>query len=378
MSLAIVDAREWQNMFDLRTGARMEAGGPQVEMMQSVLKKHPYPGDLDPHGNSWVTDIALDLIGTYHPQLVFLCYSRQYFSMRYSTMDESERKELIAATFKEVERFTRESGFTPLIVGRGDMTPLLDVIDLSRLDGLAICTHWSVKYAGLHGPSAADLKTLNEHPHIRMIVEKNEMLRLFEGSSEDARRLPDYLLVAEKGYAFKTVSSTMRRPVFIPDATTHIPLSTPLGDVKDITGIRRLIEDNLKDHKIALILLEGIGTDEFLRPSVPCRNGKEWYCYEPGAGQYLAITSGRHRVFDYPSGYKSFVEDSGEKEYPLSGYFTSIPVDTMGEGICDRSIAVGNNSMFMHMVTGADMCVECFARNLSNQGALGVIHRQDK
>jgi len=50
----------------------------------------------------------------------------------------------------------------------------------------------------------------------------------------------------------------------------------------------------------------------------------------------------------------------------------------MGEGICDRSIAVGNNSMFMHMVTGADMCVECFARNLSNQGALGVIHRQDK
>jgi len=32
----------------------------------------------------------------------------------------------------------------------------------------------------------------------------------------------------------------------------------------------------------------------------------------------------------------------------------------------------------MHTVTGADLCVECFARNLSNQGALGVIHRRDK
>jgi len=378
MSLAIVDAREWQNMFDLRTGARVEAAGPQVEKMQNVLKKYPYPGDLDPRGNAWVTDIALDLIGTYHPRLVFLCYSRQYFSMRYSTMDETERKQLIASTFEEVERFTRESGFTPLVVGRGDMTPLLDFIDLSKLDGLAVCTHWSVKYAGLHGPSAADLKALKDHPHIRKIVEKNELLRLFEGSSEDALRLPDYLVVAERGYAFKTVSSAMRRPVMIPDAAPYIPLSTSLGNAKDITGIRRLIEDNLKDHKIALILLEGIGTDEFHRPSTPCGNGREWYCYEPGAGQYLAITSGRHRVFDYPSGYKSFVEDSGEKEYPLSGYFTSIPAGAIGEAVSGRSIAVGNNSMFMHMVTGADMCVECFARNLSNQGALGVIHRQDK
>lgn len=38
----------------------------------------------------------------------------------------------------------------------------------------------------------------------------------------------------------------------------------------------------------------------------------------------------------------------------------------------------GNKSMFMHMVVGADICVECFARNLYNQGTMAVIHRQDK
>ena len=38
MSLAVIDAREWQKIFDLRSGANMDAGGPHVEMMKNVLK----------------------------------------------------------------------------------------------------------------------------------------------------------------------------------------------------------------------------------------------------------------------------------------------------------------------------------------------------
>jgi hypothetical protein len=34
--------------------------------------------------------------------------------------------------------------------------------------------------------------------------------------------------------------------------------------------------------------------------------------------------------------------------------------------------------MFMHVVVGADISLECFARNLYNQGTTAVIHRQDK
>lgn len=44
MNLAIVDTRAWQNMFDLGTGARVEAEGPRVELMKSLLARHPYPG----------------------------------------------------------------------------------------------------------------------------------------------------------------------------------------------------------------------------------------------------------------------------------------------------------------------------------------------
>ncbi len=378
MSLAIIDTREWQNTFDLRTGARVEADGVLVELMKGVLAGHHYPGDMAPDSNRWVSDIALELIRGYAPRFVFLTYARQYFSLRYAAMDEAERKQMLSGLFEEIERFIAVSGFTPLIVGRGDMIPLLGYIDLSRLDGLAIATHWSVRYAGLHRPSAADLKAVAGHPHIERIAHRDEVLQLFDGNGEDGRRFPEYLLVAERGYAFRTVSSTMRKPVMIHDAADHVPFFSPLGEVNDITDIRRMIEHGLPDRRVALIMLDGIGVDNFPWPMTPCRNGREWYSYEQGAGQYLAISSGRHRVFDYPPGYRSYEEDGGEKEFPLSGYFTSLPTGTIGAGIRERSIAVGNNSMFMHTVTGADLCVECFARNLSNQGALGVIHRTDK
>ncbi len=374
MSLAIIDTREWQNMFDLKSGTKVEAEGALVELMKTTLARHPYPGDMAPGSNRWVSDIALELIRDYDPRFVFLTYARQYFSLRYAPLNREERGHLVAELHREVERFVAESGFTPVIVGRGDMIPLMGYVDLSRLDGLAIATHWSVRYAGLHSPSRADLKAVTGHPHIERVVSRDEMLRLFQGTGDDGARVPDYLVVAERGYALRTVSSTMRTPIMIHDAAEHIPLHSPLGGADEITAIRDLIMDNLGERRIALIVLDGIGSSTFPWPLAPCRNGREWYSYEPGAGQYLAMSSGRHRVFDYPSGYKSYNEDGGEKEYPLSGYFTSLPEGTIGQGMGERSIAVGNNSMFMHMVTGADLCVECFARNLSNQGALGVIH----
>jgi hypothetical protein len=153
---------------------------------------------------------------------------------------------------------------------------------------------------------------------------------------------------------------------------------TKLGSLKSITEIRGLIDTCLKDCKIALILLEGIGIKEFPRPYSSCENGKAWFYYEPGDAQYLTITTGRHQVFDYPVGYKYYEEDSEKKEYPLSGYFRSIPEKTLASQFPGRSIAVGNRSMFMHMVVGADISLECFARNLYNQGTMAVIHRQDK
>jgi len=378
-SLAIIDAREWQNQFDLRTGDKSDERGPLVELMKEVLHRHHYPGDSDPGCNRWVTDTALDLITGYNPRFAFLTYAGQYFAGRLGAIDAPKRQAMMAELFLEIERFIGESGFTPIIVGRGGITPLVDVIDLSDLDGIGISTHWSARYAGLHEPSEADLKQLKLEQNIDRIVTKNEFLNLFGGGLENAQFLPDYLLVARRGYAFKALGCTSRKPVMIPDATHHIPFSSPLGQADEITAIRRVIDQGLQQgHKIAFIILEGVGCDDFPWAFTPCGNSRDWFCYEPGDAQHLAITTGRHRILEHPPGYLFHTEDAKENTYPLSGYFKEIPTETIGADFSGRSIAVGNKSMDMHMLTGADLCVECFARNHYNQGTLGVIHRQDK
>lgn len=378
MSIAIVDARGWQNTLDLKTGEKIETSGAIVEMVRGVLQRHAYPGDMDPNSNGWVTDTALDLTDCYHPRFVFLTYAAQYYAGRYASMTAEARSDTISSAFREVERFVHTSGMAAIVVGTGDMTPLLESIDLTRLDGLAVCTHWSTRYAGLHNLSAADMKFLKDHPHIERIIPREEVVRLFSGTRQQALRVPEYLALAGKGYAFKTVTDTKRTPVMIPSINFNVPLYAPGRNIKAITGIRQVAEEILAEKNVALIVMEGVGLDDFPWPHAPCVNSAEWYYYEPGSAQYLTITSGRHRFFDYPTGYKYYEEIHETGDYPFSGYFKSIPAGVLAGEFPGRSIAVGNRSMYMHMVAGADIAVECFARNLYNQGTMAVIHREDK
>ncbi len=55
------------------------------------------------------------------------------------------------------------------------MTPLRGVIDVTEIDGLAVSTHWSARYAGLHGPSHDDLSALNNNTQIERIVPRSEV-----------------------------------------------------------------------------------------------------------------------------------------------------------------------------------------------------------
>jgi hypothetical protein len=381
MSTAIVDARGWQNTLDLKTGAKTEAAGILVDMVRGVLQRHPYPGDMHPDSNRWVSDTALDLIDGYSPRLVFLTYAAQYFSIRYTPMSKETRARMISDAFLEAERFVKTSGFAAIVVGTGGMTPLLGFIDVTRLDGLAVCTHWSTRYAGLYGPSPEDMKLLREHPHIEKIVPREEVVSLFNGTPEQTLRVPEYLLLAGEGYAFKSISDVKRMPVMIPSLNFNVPLYAPDHIVEAITGIRQALEEDLLEKNIALIVMEGVGLAEFLWPHSSCRNGTEWFYYEPGEAQYLTIVSGEHRFLDYPtgSGYKYFNDVvEATRSYPFSGHFKSIPEGTFASTFPGKSIAVGNKSMFMHILTGADVSVECFARNLYNQGTMAVVHREDK
>jgi hypothetical protein len=375
MSLAIVDARQWQNLFDLRTGKKVQDDSPKTLKVRGVLERHPYPGDVDRLSNSWVTDTALDLAGQYDPQLVCLFYAHQYFAMRHVESTETERQTMLADLFQEVERFVTTSGMTPVIVGTGDMIELAGEINLSKLDGLAISSHWSARYAGLHQPSARDLAYVKAQPQVERVVNRAEWVALFPGVEHDAARIPDYLALAREGWIFCTTGTPLRQAFMIPGASRTIPVATPLGTVESVTGVRGLIEAHLDRRRIALIILEGVGLRDFTIPHAPCVNSVDWFYYEPGDGQFLTLTTGTHQVFAYPVGYRYADETEANPDYPYSGYIKQIPEHTLGRDFTGRSIAVGNHSMLTHMIFGTDIAIECFARNLYNQGCLGVIHR---
>jgi len=376
MSVAIVDVREWQNVLDLRTGEKIQWESSLTRLVKKILARHPYPGDLDFSSNRWVTDTALELIESYQPQFVFLSYAQQYFASRFTLFSQEERKGIYQGVFAEVARFVRESGFLPVVVGTGEMIPVTGRIDLSLLDGLAISSHWSTHYAGLYELSSDDWDVLQNIPEIEKIVSKEEFLTTFHGQEKDGERLPDYLAVAREGYHFK--SPHLRQTVLIPGTNTFIPVSANLGEVTHLTGIRQQILKALTTKKVALILLEGVGAKDFTLPYELCSNGRGWYYYEPGEAQYLAVSQGKDQLFTYPPGYRYYLEADEEKEYPFSGYFNAMPEETIGQAFPGKSIAVGNRSMFMHTTTGTDIALECFARNLNNQGCLAVIHREDK
>lgn len=374
MSLAVIDARQWQNVFDLRTGAKVDVENAETLMVKGVLARHPYPGDVENASNAWVSDTALDLIERYQPRLACLCYAHQYFVSRYNPLSDEQRRDLVAGVFREVQRFLDASGYTPLIIGTGDMDRVVGEIDLSRLDGLSIASHWSARYAGLHRASSADLAYVRGLENVERVANRQEWIGLFPGVTHDPDRIPEYLLIGREGWTFRTTGTPLRKTVMIPATSMNIPVATPLGDPGSITGIRTLIEGNLDKARIALIILEGIGCREFNLPHQACNNHVDWFSYEPGEVQYLTIMTGDHQVFAYPAGYRYYDENDSNPEFPFSGYLKTIPEHTLGRDYGGRSIAVGNRSMLTHMVFGAKIAIECFARNLYNQGTMGVIH----
>ncbi len=224
---------------------------------------------------------------------------------------------------------------------------------------------------------------LNGLDTLERIVEKQEWIDLFQAAQpdleilQDPRLMPDFLAVAKEGQAFKTMGATLRKPVHIPANNFQVPVFSP-GPGHGPAGIKPLICAHLPSHKIALILVEGAGKSVFPKSSRLVQNGVDWFCYEPGDAFYLTLSTGRHQPFAYPVGFRSFDKDADVLKFPFSGYMDSVPSHTLAMDFQGKSIAVGNRSMFMHMAFGVDISIECFARNLFNQGCMAVVHRNGK
>lgn len=375
MSLGIIDVVEWQTTVNMRQGTKVDVGGPLVDIARETLDAHPYPGDLDPESIGWVASVALDLHKSYQPRLMMLSFAQPFFLSVFRKTPQVERRAIVEQIFREIDHLREETGMVPVILGTGGLVPLAGYIDLSHLDCLALGGGMVGRYAGLYEPTEQDLACVKSNSLIKSVFSKEELIAHFGEEKEFVKRLPDYLLVSKEGYTFKTFGSIPRPFYQLPAENKTIPVNSPLGNVDSIIGIRRLIEDALPTQDIALVIIEGAGFEEFPQPYSCCDNNLGWYQYAPGDGQYLAITTGEHLPYhSYLPGFRHYIEDSEDREYPFSGLFARNNLDTLGRSFTGRSAAVGTRSILTHMASGADITIECFARGLYNYGTIGVVN----
>lgn len=376
MNLGIIDVVEWQTAIDMRSGTKVDADGPLAGIARKILKAHPYPGDLEPESIGWVTRVARDLFKSYQPRLMLLSYAQPFFLSVFRETSSEKRRVMVEQIFKDIARFSRETGMVPLILGTGGLVPVKGYIDLSHLDGLALGGGMVGRYTGLHEPTARDMDQVGGNRFIKGIFSRDELVAHFGGDEEFVKRLPDYLLAAREGYVFKSFGSMTRPCYMLPADSEKIPVYSPLGEVDSIAGIRLFVEEALPAQDMVLVIIEGAGFEEFPEPCSVCDNTLGWYRYTPGDGQYLTITTGKHLSYHtYLSGFKHYADDTEDREYPFSGmFFGRYDIDTLGKSFAGRSAAVGTRSILTHVAGGADITIECFARGLYNYGTIGVIN----
>lgn len=382
MIYGIIDVREWQTTIDLETGKKHEIDSEIATIAKNIISKNYYPGDLDSGGIEWVKDVALELNNAYEPDFMLINFAQPYFISRFKQISADKWCGMINSIFDNIKTFLDKSGFVPVVVGLGNTIPLIDYIDLSSLDGIALCGGMSAYYAGLFGATSDDIKYLKRIPEIERIVSKQEFVDQFGGSANFIKRFPDYVLESKEGYTFKAFGD-MTRPIYrIPAKHEAIPIYTPFdsADLNCITQIKEFIEKKLIDkNKVALIIVEGISAEEFQFPYTMCSNKVNWYTYDQAHAHYLAITTGKHFQYnDYPPGYRYFLEDGEDKKYPFSGPFTDMPQNTVGSHLNIKSAAVGSRSVLTHLASGADISIECLARLLYNYGAMAIINQKSR
>ena len=101
---------------------------------------------------------------------------------------------------------------TPFILGTGGTMPLEGEVDLTELDGLVTASAW-VDLCRAVPPSDRDLYYLNQLEAIQMILPQNRLSQVWKPGSSFEGRIPDYLLVAARGFAFCTPDSS-KKPLY--------------------------------------------------------------------------------------------------------------------------------------------------------------------
>ncbi|MBN2027207.1 MAG: hypothetical protein JW854_10665 [Actinobacteria bacterium] len=373
--IGLLDVGEWQAWVDMETGRQLDGLEGKWQTVSDLLARRTYPGDLSPHGNTWVVDQALDAIDAFDPTLIVLQFANQSFRAMFGGLSDAELATAFAELKLQVDRFVREaSGYEPLIIGLGGYTALEGYVDLMHLEGMAAVSGVSGHTCGLYHPTPGDVELVSNVPQLRRLTPREDFRNEFGGCDAFYRRFPDYLVEMDKDWAIKCSLVMARPPARLGRSDGNVPVSTDLGRANTLEDIRPLVEDSVaKGRRVAIILGEGWSVDDFPYAFDVCQSRMGWFEYDLKS-KLEVIFSGKPVVeSEYPPVIRMYKE---EDEYPFTVAFNEPSQDLLGRSSEGLSVAVGNRSILPHAFFGADITIECYARYVYNYGSMAILQGQ--
>ncbi|MBN1643353.1 MAG: radical SAM protein [Dehalococcoidales bacterium] len=375
----LLDVHGHQKYIDMRTGEKTTARSPVLSQISEIISKEPYPGDEKPESDTWVTDIALKLCDTYRPDLVVLDYAQACFV----SVSFPERKdEAYENTFANISRFLECTEYVPLVFGCGNLETVIQQVDLegmlnTREEFLTtLFKHAYISKEVIADSSSDQLAALRE---VATLVEKKEFLEsLSKGYCQEyAETLGDYIAIARPGIVFKGLNSQYRTSRLTVAQDKWVPVHTGLDTCpEDITQVAPVVVEAVRNgKKVAFIIVEGAGFDNFPLPARKCRNYDGHYTYQMHQ-QYITLGTGvpyTRSPFQFPVGQHFWLQDY--RPYPFSGRFHRVLENTLRHQIGDRkSISVGNRNILTHVCLEADISLECYCCYQHNFGTMVVFN----
>jgi hypothetical protein len=378
MAYIILDAGGWQNVVDFETGENLDSWDDLlVDDMLRFTPRFPFPGDVNAGSIEWTGNVGKALCDYFQPDFILLAYATPAFIKSSKRLSEEAEAEINRRLFDSVEGFLQHTGYTPVIIGTGGMSEIKDVLIPANLRGRISHGNGRFSYTGIFRATGEELEQIRKIPHMRLFT-KDDIRRDFPDVTEEyLADMPDGLMLRESGYAFSRARARGMYQYKSSNVEDTLPIHTSLPMPSHITDVNRAIHKALDGgEKVALIVLEGTGTDDFLIHHGKLSAKDKWMVYTDSFSQYMLLLSGQPFYrFGLPLVRDIRSSKERSKRYPYSQITDKdLPKNVIGRRKDIKTAAVGSRSMYTHAISQADICIECQARRRIASGILVLIN----
>ncbi len=375
-TLGLLDAYGYRKPFDFKTGQTVTVDSQLIQNVGRIMSERPYPGDELPEADTWVTDMAFELLNIHPTDLVMLDYAQAFFIA--SNRPDAYTRSL-ENIFQNIKRLLAQTGFEPMVVGLGQMESVEHELDLDSVfkasDSFA---QSSGKYAYFSAEDMAHASP-NRVDYLKRlcrVLPQTEFLASFDKGYSQAftESLDDFVAIASPGLVFKGLNSMGKKQHMTQALCPSVPVYTTLEQPDHIAEIAPIVQRAVRSgKKVALIIVEGAGPSDFPWPVQSCCNGSGEYFYQLWH-QYITISTGiPYEKCDIQFPFRRGYWREESTDYPFSGKFHA-PLDhPLGIRIGEKkSLSIGNRNILTHVCLEADISVECYCCYMHNYGTLAV------